>query len=1013
VGDCIIAYIPRSPTDALGMTQTRYLLIALVAVMQLPAATRQVVLPRIPVGFESIADGKLEAREGPYTLAIEPGRSTLTIFNRRTGRFGRVTTMVNGANPDSHLETADPLEGKSNYLVGTDPQRWRVGVSRFARAIDREVYPGIDLAFHGAGGNLEYDFIVKPGGDARRIALSISGATRIRVTRDGALSLTTPAGLVQWKKPVLYQWNRGAREPVKGAFAVRSRTVTFAIGPYDRSRPLIIDPTLAYASYFGGSDDEASRSLAVDSGGNIYLTGGTFSTNLPQTGGSFQPAYHGGSLGTYLGGDVFVAKFAASGALAYVTYLGGSKDDVGGAIAVDSAGNAYITGYTTSSDFPTTNGAFQTHFAGGTGNQNNGIGGDAFVAKLNPSGTALVYSTYLGGYQDEKGGALAVDSAGNAYVGGATLSPNFPTRNPYQSTYGGSGGNPQFCGGCGPLIAEGDGFIAKLNPAGSDLIYSTYFGGQFDDAVTALAVDGSGNVYVGGSTLSADFPVLNEYQSKFGGTLSDSIQPYIKVGDGFVAKFDSTGKLIYSTFLGGSADDAVLGLAIDSTGAAYVAGFTSSANFPVTPKAAQATLHGPASLQNGRTFVWGNAFVAKLAPSGNSLIYSTYLGGSSDDAAWAIAVDSVGEAIVGGFANSTDFPVSSNALQKNFGGSLLGLFVDPTGDGFITTLSADGSSIVYSSYFGGSKDELIAGVAVSTSGNVYVAGSTTSPNLPVTAGAAQKTFGGVGDPSETMGDAFVAVFSGINSTSGNGGGTGGNGPIISDVENGASFAPGLVANAWLTIKGSNFATGFTDWSNSVIGGKLPTSLNGVSVTAGGLPAYVQAISPGQINVVAPNVPAGPLQVTVTTSAGTSAPFSTTAQIFGPAFFLWPGGYAVATRTDFTPAVKPGTFSGLATTAAKPGDTIILWGSGFGPTNPPMPIGVALPSDTTYYAANAPTVTVGGVSTSVLGAALGPGFASAYLVAIQVPPSLADGDYPVVASVNGVPSPSTTMLTVQH
>ena len=559
---------------------------------------------------------------------------------------------------------------------------------------------------------------------------------------------------------------------------------------------------------------------------------------------------------------------------------------------------------------------------------------------------------------------------------------------------------------------EGDGFVAKLNPGGSDLVYSTYLGGHFDDAVTSLAVDSSGNLYVGGFTLSNDFPVLSgAYQMKFGGLPSDSVQPEIKFGDGFVTKLDATGKPAYSTYLGGVADDAIFGLAIDSAGAVYVTGFTSSSNFPATPKAAQPTLHGPTGILNGKDLVWGDAFVAKLSPSGSSLAYATFLGGSDDDVGMAIAVDSAGEAFVVGFANSTNFPLSPDALQRTMAGSGLNNYVDPTGDGFVTKLSADGSSFIYSSYFGGSKDDAITSVALDAQGKVYVSGSTTSANIPITPAAAQPTFGGLAQPSETMGDAFVAVFSGMFSSGGIVGG--GNGPVITDVQNGASFAPGVVADAWLTIKGSNLSAVQDDWSNSVIGGKLPTSLDGVTVTVGGQPAYIEAVSPGQINVVAPDIPAGPVQVVVSNSSGTSSPFSSTAQIFGPAFFLWPGGYAVATHTDFTPAVKPGTFPGLTTVAPKPGDTIILWGSGFGPSNPPMPVGVALPSDTTYRAANPITVTVGGMQAQFLGAALGPGFASAYLIAIQVPPSLANGDYPVVATVNGVQSPGTTLLTVQQ
>jgi len=286
----------------------------------------------------------------------------------------------------------------------------------------------------------------------------------------------------------------------------------------------------------------------------------------------------------------------------------------------------------------------------------------------------------------------------------------------------------------------GDGFVAELNPTGTALVFSTYLGGALDDSVTALALDGAGNVYAAGATLSSDFPVLNAYQSKYGGAASDAAQPVLKTGDGFVSKFDPTGKLLYSTYLGGSADDAIMALAVDSTGAAYVTGFTSSANFPVSANAAQKAFAGPATVTGERGFVWGDAFVAKLAPSGSSLAWATYLGGSQDDAGMAIAVDASGSAIVGGFANSTNLAVTSNAQQKTFAGNSTPDFSDPTGDAFLAKVSPDGSSFLYLSYYGGNSSDAITAVAVDGQGNVIVGGTTTSTNLPVTANAAQKAF---------------------------------------------------------------------------------------------------------------------------------------------------------------------------------------------------------------------------------------------------------------------------------
>ncbi|MDE3166712.1 MAG: SBBP repeat-containing protein, partial [Acidobacteriota bacterium] len=662
--------------------------------------------------------------------------------------------------------------------------------------------------------------------------------------------------------------------------------------------------------------------------------------------------------------------------------------------------------------------ALQTAFggSGGSGKYLTGLGGpfgDAFVAKLNPAGNALVYATYLGGSADEKGAAIAVDSAGNAYVGGTTLSTNFPAVNAYQSAYKGSGGSPAFVGGDpSPFLLNGDGFLAAVNPAGSALLFSTYLGGSLDDGVTALALDASNNVYAGGFTLSSNFPVQSAYQTTYGGSDPAAAQPVISTGDGFVAKFTSAGKLVYSTYLGGSGDDAVMGIAVDAQGAVYATGFTSSANFPgVGAKSAQSVFAGPAHVHDQTGFVWGDAFVAKLAPTGASLVYSTYLGGSGEDAGMSIAVDQAGEAIVGGFAMSSNLKVTSDAVQKTWAGSGSSNFTDPTGDGFLARLSPDGSSFLYLSYYGGEASEAITSLAIDGQGRVVASGNTTSSQLPVTANAAQRTFGGQSSmtPTETTGDAFVAIFTGVASVAAPA-------PVITSVVNGASFQPGVTANAWVTITGSLLASGIDNWNNSVVNGVLPSKLDGVSVMVGGKPAFINYISGGQINAVAPDIPAGPTTVTVTNSSGTSAPFTVAANVLAPAFFPWyaPSGtvYAVATRTDYSYAVKNGTFS-VPTVAAKPGEVIILWGTAFGPTNPPTPSGVAAPASAPT--ADPVTVTIGTTPAPVYSSYgyLAQGYASVYQIAITVPATLPDGDYPVVATIKGVSSPSTTMLTVAH
>jgi uncharacterized protein (TIGR03437 family) len=961
---------------------------------------------RMPLSFEGRPGAELVARQGSVEVTLAAGSITTRMLGGGSRQRAAVTSKLLGADPHVRPEGIDLLAAQANYLLGNDPAKWRSGVPLFGRAIYRGLYPGVDLMFHGDDGAVEYDFVVQPGASVRPIAFEISGASAVRLMPDGALAIATPAGELRWRKPLVYQTIDGIRREIPGCFVRHGRRISFSLGAYDRNHTLIIDPTLSYASYFGGSNNDASRGMAVDAAGNIYLTGFALSNNLLVTSGSFQTSYHGGTADALQGGDVFVAKFTAAGAFAYVTYVGGSQDDVGLAIAVDASGNAYVTGYTDSTNFPTVAGSFKTVFQGAGGNKWYGPVGDAFVFKLNPAGSALVYSTYLGGSFDDRGTAIAVDSAGNAYVGGDTMSVNFPVLHAYQATYKGGGGSPSFC--CGdpsPFITFGDGFITKLNPAGTGLVFSTYFGGSLDDTVTSLAVDSSGDVYFGGSTLSTDFPILNAYQGHFGGAAGPNAQPVITAGDGYVAKLSSTGSLLYSTYLGGSSDDTVMGLAIDGSGAVYVAGFTSSANFPVSKTAAQPTFAGPSTITGQRGFVWGNAFAAKLAPTGESLVYSTFIGGSDDDAGMSIAVDAAGNAYVGGLANSTNFPITSQtALQATFGGTGAAggmLATDPSGDGFLTQISPDGSKFLFSTYYGGEYDDAITSVALDAQGNVYLSGSTVSPNLRVTSNAAQPAFGGSQSGEEILGDAFVAKISGLSTSSG---------PLITAVVNGASAPPGIVPNSWITITGANLSSTTGSWT--VINGELPSSLDGVTVTVGGERGYIDYVSPNQINLVAPNIGAGPTQVKVTNSLGTSPVFSSTSATFGPAFFLWPGGYTVATYSDFTLAVKNGTFAGITTAAAKPGDVLILWGTGFGPTSPLAPVGKVVPSNTTYSTKDPVTVKVGGISAKIYGAALAPGYAGLYQVAIQVPTTLAAGDYPVVATIGGVSSPATTLLTVQ-
>jgi len=443
----------------------------------------------------------------------------------------------------------------------------------------------------------------------------------------------------------------------------------------------------------------------------------------------------------------------------YSTYLGGNDYDIGLGIAADAAGNAYLSGYTFSANFPTTAGAFQTNLGGSA---------NAFVTKLNSTISGIVYSTYLGGSGGDASTGIAVDASGNAYVTGSTSSTDFPTTpGAVQPTYGGAG----------------DVFVTKLDPTGSTLLYSTYLGGSGDDASSGIAVDTLGNVYVTGYTSSTDFPATpGAFQKTYGGGLADA----------FVAKVNPTGNapLLYSTYLGGSDIDIGYAIAVDAAGNAYVSGHTASSNFPTTSGAFQTTLGGSV-----------NAFVTKLNPTGSAPLYSTYLGGSGMDAAQGIAVDSLGNAYVSGYTDSGDFPTTLGAFQTTFGGGT---------DAFVTKLNPAGiAPLIYSTYLGGSGNDVGYGIAVDAAGNAYVTGYAGSADFPTTAGAFQTAYGG------GSADAFVTA---LNPT--------GSAPLLYSTLIGGSNNDG---GQWIALDpfGSAYVAGFTISTN------FPTTPGAFQTTYGG------------------------------------------------------------------------------------------------------------------------------------------------------------------------------------
>lgn len=589
-----------------------------------------------------------------------------------------------GSSADVTMEGAELLPGKVNFLIGDNSRNWKPGIPTYHKVLYRGLYQGVDLTYGGIGQRLKSEFTVASGADPGRIALEYEGADGVGIDSDGRLVVT--AGLMELREeaPAMYQESAHGRIPVEGRYRLTGPfRVGFEIGEYDPSKPLVIDPVISYCTYLGGGAMGSVTSLAADGTGSVYAAGWTEALNFPID-GAFQVANGGGV-------DAFVAKLNATGTtLDYATYIGGRGDDRAAGIAVDSLGQAYVTGATSSPNFPLVSALRSTL----TGSRT------AFVLKLNAAGSALLYSTYLGGSNYDLGNAIAVDASGNAYIAGDTMSTDFPVLHAAQGALGG----------------QMDSFVTKLTPAGA-IAFSTFLGGAGNEHSGGIAVDGSGNSYVAGGTFSADFPVVGAIQGTNGGGQ-----------DAFITKIDAAGSaLVYSTYLGGSggtagAPEQANAIAVDASGSAYVAGVTNSANFPATAGAFQPSYDG------GQ-----DAFVTKINAAGSALVYSSYLGGSSFDWASGIQVDVSGNAYVAGYTSSFDFP-TVNGMQAGFNGLY---------DAFVSTFNAAGSALTFSTYYGGSGADTANAIALDSSGGIYTGGQTSSVNLGLVAPIQSANLGGV------------------------------------------------------------------------------------------------------------------------------------------------------------------------------------------------------------------------------------------------------------------------------
>ena len=882
---------------------------------------------QLPLAFEenrgqANPQVKFLARGSGYELFLT-GDEAVVSLSRSLKNMSVLRMRMANAATSPRVGASERLPGTTNYLIGKDPAKWQRGIPQFARVRYSDVYPGIDLVYYGRQGRLEYDFQVAPGADPNGIAVQFSSQTGVRLDSDGNLVLPTESGDVRFERPRVYQNFGEEQRTIPGKFVLRADgTVGFAVGQYDRSRTLIIDPVLAYSTYLGGSGDESCTTIlgtttpgcpaiAVDSAFNIYVAGSTTSTDFPLVSGA--TPYQGTLKG---GADVFITKLNSTGsAQLFSTYLGGTGNDSTAGIALDPGFNVYVAGTTNSADFPTTSNAVQST-AQSSGNH-------AFVSEIKSDGTALNYSTYLSGTGVDTATGIAVDVQGKIYVAGTTTSPAFPTSGnfpvstspaPFQAT-------PK---------AINQYFFSKLDPAASSgsasLLYSTYLGGSTPSSGATLgggiALDTNRNIYLTGGTDFTDMPALNAAGSYVGGK------------DIWIAKFNAISQTTgsqqaYLTYLGGSGDDIGNGISVDSAGNAYVTGSTNSADvLSHTPNPAgvvpfQTCLDTPNTTTCPTGLTATDAFVAKIgsAPaSGQTMFplnYFSYLGGTANDSGLAIAVDSNQGARVTGMTASSDFPATANAPA----GLVYGGGTDAFAARIDTTATTSTATSHYATFLGGSGTDIGTGIAVDVSGTSYLTGETDSPtgSFP-TASPFQASLNGPSDAfvtklTPTVNLALTATAS----------------PTTVGAGNQVTFTYTITNNADLTSQ-----TTFTDFlpaSGATFTSATTSAGSCGTATGGTVTCNISALNSGSTATVtvilAPcsgSTPVGGCPTTVSNSAQISVPgtsFTATAN-------------ASATVTDFNISASPASATVPAGTPAAYTVTVATL-----PTNAMFPDSVSL------------------------------------------------------------------------
>ena len=733
---------------------------------------------KIPLYFEenvgqTDAQVRFLSRGRGYGLFLTPTEAVLAlrtnvpasndlrhlVAQRATGQPPAIKSSVirlsfQGTWAKSTVVGLDEVEGKANYLVGNDRTKWHTDVPLFSKVQYSQIYEGINVLYYGSQGRLEYDLLLAPKTDPRVIRFRTEGAGSVKLTKSGDLQLQTDAGTVVLRKPKMYQVDEQGRKQVKGGYILRrNNEIGIAIAAYDRTKQLVVDPVLEYSTYFGGTGTgqayELGNGVGVDTQGNVYLDGVTTSSDFPPS----------ATIGTTKGNGadiLFVTKINPTGtSLVYSTYLGGTGNNIPfyngpdepQGIAVDANGYAYATGVTVAPDFPVTSTAFQTTLAAG-------VSVEAFLSKLSADGQSLLYSTYLGGNNENWAQGIGVDANQNAYLTGwsTASSPAFPLTSGAFQTVNHS--------------PYGDAFVSKIDTTKSgagSLVYSTLIGGSSNSTIgdmgMAVAAGSSGRIYVTGLASSTDFPVVATAFQSTGGN-----PPY---GNVFLSEFDpaqsGAASLLYSTYLGGSGigDDIVNALAMDQAGIVHIGGGTSSSGFPTTISSA------------------GDAFIAEFdttKANAASLIYSRCFGSPSVSAAVnSMAVDHSGNTYVGGFTMDSVFPLTADAVQSTNKAY-------PGASGFLSFFSTDASTILYSTYFGSSNLSIVKGVALDPANNIYITGFAEGIDLPTTQQLFQPTLQGTSD-------LFIAKFGGIST------------PTITNL----SATSGLMGSP-LTITGLNFGS---------------------------------------------------------------------------------------------------------------------------------------------------------------------------------------------------------------